>query len=476
MGAQRADAVVDEAAYERLRSGFRGELVRAGDRGYDESRTVWNAVIDTRPALVARCAGVDDVVAAVTFARESGLRVSVRGGGHGVAGTAVVEGGVVVDLSRMRVVEVDPEARTARAEGGCTLGDVDAATQAHGLAAPLGVVSETGIAGLTLGGGIGWLRRKHGLSGDNLVSVELVTAGGSVLTASADENEDLFWAICGGGGGVGVVTSFVYRIHPVGPEVMVAFVLYPAERASEVMRFVDEFTNAGGDDVSPLSFLGRVPSADPFPAEAHGRPYVAILAVHPSPLEGGAAALSPLRELGDALADLSGAMPYVEAQKLLDEDYPDGGRYYWKSADLDELSDQAIELLAEQAAGAPSPHSTIDVWFHGGAMARVEEGATAFGKRSPYLVGVEANWHEDDDDARNVTWARDVVESIQTFSSGGGYLNFPGFYEEGEDLLRDWHGRDNYARLVALRSTYDPGKLFAPPGAAGATVRAVAPT
>ena len=445
---------------EALTSGFRGEVLAPEDSGYDEARALWNGMIDRRPALIARTGGVEDVVAAVRFAREHGLVVTARGGGHGVAGNALVDGGLVVDLSLMKGVVVDPKARTARAEGGVTLGELDAATQAHGLAAPLGVVSKTGIAGLTLSGGIGWLRRKHGLAADNLVSLEVVTADGRVLTASETENPELFWALRGGGGSFGVVTSFEYRVHPVGPEVFVAFVLYPGERGIEILRTVDEFTAGAPDDVSPVAFLGRVPHAEPFPADAHGDPYAAVAAVYAGSVEDGERVLAPLRSLGDPIVDLSGTMPYVEAQSLLDEDYPDGWRYYWKSVNLDELGDEALEALDRHAAAAPSHHSTIDVWYHGGELGRVDADSTAFGARPAYLVGVEANWEPGDPDEENVTWARETVAELEQFSSGGGYLNFPGFFEEGEEQLRASYGEHNYQRLVALKNELDPTNLF----------------
>ena len=461
-GAEMEIAVNDEAL-SRFRSRFSGDVLRDGYPGYEEARRVWNGMIETRPAVIARCAATDDVVEAVNFAREIGIRISPRGGGHNVAGTALCEDGLVVDLSQLKSIDIDPERRTARAGAGCTLGDLDQATQAFGLATPLGVVSETGIAGLTLGGGIGWLRRKHGLSCDNLVSVELVTADGSVLTASEEENDDLFWAIRGGGGSLGVVTSFEYRLHPVGPEVMFCFVLYPGDRAAKVLRFCDEYTRKAGDDVSPLGVLGHVPPVDLFPEDAHGLPYVAILALHPGEVEDGTATLAPLRELGDPIADLSGPMPYVEAQKTLDEDYPDGWRYYWKSVDLEELGGEALERLATHAAAAPSQHSTIDIWFQGGAMDRVGADATAFGARPSYLIGVEANWEagQEAEDSANIAWARETVADLGRFSSGGGgYLNFPGFFEEGEELLRSSYGESNYRRLVSLKNAYDPSNLF----------------
>ena len=461
---------LDEGALNALRQRVGGEVVRPGDHAYDGARRVWNGLIDRRPALVIRVADAGDVVEALAFAREHGLGVTVRGGGHNVAGTAVGDGGLVIDVSGLNHIEVDAEARTARVGAGCTLGELDAATQAFGLATPLGVVSETGIAGLTLGGGIGWLRRKHGLSSDNVLSFELVTAAGDLVTASETENADLFWALRGGGGGLGVITSFEYRLHPVGPEVMVCFVLYPAARTAEVLRFVGEHLAAAGDDLSPLGVLGRVPDADLFPEDTHGLPYVAILAVHPGTVEEGAAAVAPLRALGEPIADLSGPMPYVDAQKLLDEDYPDGGSYYWKSIALDALDAEAIAVLAAHADAAPSGHSTIDVWFHGGAMDGVGAEETAFGPRPRYLIGVEANWEprEDEtegetDDEANIGWARETVNALGRFSSGGSYLNFPGFFEEGDALLRSSHGDRNYERLQEIRRRHDPANLFARP-------------
>jgi FAD/FMN-containing dehydrogenase len=291
-----------------------------------------------------------------------------------------------------------------------------------------------------------------------------VTADGRLLTASEDENADLFWTLRGGGGSFGVVTSFEYRLHPVGPDVMFAFVLYPGERAAEVLRLGDEYTQAAPDEVSPLGVLGRVQHADVFPAESHGQPYVALAAMYAGDPAEGERVLAPLRELGDPIADLSGVMPYCEAQAILDEDYPDGWRYYWKSVDLEELGDHVRERLAHHVAQAPSHHSTIDIWFHGGAMDRVDPEAAAFGARPKYLIGVEASWEANDADDANVAWAREAVADLRPFSSGGSYLNFPGLFEEGEELLRASYGERNYERLVALKERYDPANLF---GASG---------
>ena len=456
-----AESSLAEAEVESFASGLRGELLRPVDAGYEEARQLWNGVIDRRPALIARCAAAEDVVEAVNFARENDLLLAVRGGGHNVAGTASAEDGLVLDLSPMKGIDVDPAGRTVRAGAGVTIGELDGETQKYGLATPMGVVSETGIAGLTLNGGMGHLRRKRGLSSDNLLSVELVTADGRLLTASEGENADLFWAVRGGGGNFGVVTSFEYKLHPVGPEVMCAFVFYPGDRALEVLRSIEEYMTDAPDEVSPLSFLGRVPRVEDFPEEWHGEQFVGILAVYDGPVEEGEEALEPLRGLGDPIVDFSDPMPYTEVQKLLDEDYPDGWRYYWKSVNVDGLGDGVIEALMEQAEAAPSDHSTIDVWFQGGAMGRVGADESAFGDRSaPILLGIEANWEEKpEDDEANIAWARECYSDLRRFSGGGVYLNFPGFLEEGQGLMRDAYGR-NYERLVALKNRYDPANLF----------------
>lgn len=452
--------VVPEWAVEEFGSRLRGELMRPGDAGYDEARRVWNGMIDRRPSFIARCRSAADVISAVNFARHNGLPLAVRGGGHNVAGTGVVDGGLVIDLSPMKSVHVDPERRTVRAESGVTIGELDERTQLFGLAVPMGVVSETGISGLTLNGGLGWLRRKHGLSSDNLVSVDIVTADGRFLTADAEENADLFWGVRGGGGNFGVVTSFEYRLHPVGPEVMFCFVLYPGARAKEVLRFVEKYLAHAPDEVAPLGVLGRVPRDEAFPREWHGEQYVAVLAMYPGGVEEGERVLAPLRELGDPIADLSGVMPYVEAQRILDEDYPDGGRYYWKSTSVEGLGEEEIEHLMGHAEAAPSDGSTIDVWYQGGAMGRVAPEATAFGDRStPFLLGIEANWEEPGDDEPNVAWARNTVAGMSRFPGGGAYLNFPGFLEGGEDLVHSAYG-ENYGRLASLKAKHDPDNLF----------------
>ena len=366
----------------------------------------------------------------------------------------------MIDLSPMKRIEVDADGATVRAQGGCTLGDLDRETQRHGLATPLGVVTKTGIAGLTLSGGMGWLRRKHGLSCDNLVSAQIVTADGDLLTASDEENADLFWAIRGGGGNFGVVTSFEYRLHPVGPDVFVCFVLYPAERAGLVLPFCERYLTETEEELAPIGILGRVPEAEDFPPEAHGDLYVALLAPYPGDPVEGERIVRPLRKLGDPIADLSGAMRWTEAQSMLDDDYPDGWRYYWKSVNMPELSDDVIERLVEHAAAAPSPHSTIDVWYQGGAVARIDEEATPFAnRREPYLLGIEGNWEAESASEENVVWVREMFADMRSLSRGGVYLNFPGFLEEGEQLLQEGYGT-NYERLRGLKSRHDPANLF----------------
>jgi FAD/FMN-containing dehydrogenase len=448
------------ADVEAFRRSFGGETLAPGDAGYDDARSVWNGAIDRRPWAVARCARTSDVADAIRFAREHGLVIGIRGGGHNVAGTGTVDGGLLIDLSPMRDVRVDVASRRAVVAGGATLGDVDAATQPYGLAVSLGVVSETGVAGLTLSGGMGWLRRAYGLACDDLVEAEVVTADGAVIRTSEDERSELLWALRGGGGNFGVVTSFGFRLHEVGPDVAVAFVLYPASDGRAVYRGVEQLLE-GAPDFAPLGFFGRVPADEAFPEHAHGAPFAAVAGVYPSAdAAAGEAALRPFRELAEPIVDLSGVMPYVEAQSLLDEEYPNGRRYYWKSTELTGLPDPAIDTLARLGEEAPSDLSTVDIWFQGGAMARVPADATAFGDRSaPILIGVEANWDAPADDEANIAWAQRCVDELEPFSTGGLYLNFPGFQEDAGAQLRAAVG-PNHERLVEVKTRYDPENVF----------------
>ncbi len=455
-----AQRVLDDEQTAEFEAAFHGSVIRPDDADYDDARAVWNGMIDKYPALIARCRGVADVISAVNFARENNLLVAVRGGGHNVAGSAVCDDGLVIDLSEMTSVHVDPDARTARVEAGATWADVDHETQAFGLATPGGVVSDTGVAGLTLGGGIGHLRCKYSLSCDNLRSVDLVTADGEFLTASEDENADLFWGLRGGGGNFGIATSFEFELHPIGPDVAICLVFYPSDRLADCLRAYREYVESAPDEVSTLLFAGELPDGELFDDGDVHRQKFAIMGCYAGPVDDGERALSTLRDLAEPLADFSGVMPYSELQQLLDEDYPDGMRYYWKSLYLDDLSDSAIDRIAYWADAAPSPLSTVDVWQLGGAIAQFDPEDSAFaGRHAPFLLGVEANWGDRENDDANVAWVRDCLDDMRQFSDGSVYLNFPGFFEEGDDMMQTTFG-PAYERLVALKDEYDPTNLF----------------
>lgn len=434
---------------------FGGEMLRPRDDGFEAAARLWNGTIKSRPALILRPRTAQDVAAAVRTASQINVPVAVRGGGHNVAGLATCDEGVVIDLTAMNWVASDPGRRRVRAGGGATWGDVDRSTQRDGLAVPGGLVSKTGVAGLTLGGGLGWMRRKFGLSCDSLISVEIVTADGEVRRASEIENPDLFWALCGGGGNFGVVTEFEFRLHPIGPEVMFALVFYPIEDGREVLKSWREFCASCPDDVSSLALCGTVPTGDPFPPATGGRAYVAIGAVHSGSPQEGKAVLQPLRELGAPLCDLSAVTPYVDVQTAFDEDYPDGRRYYWKSLYLNGFDDEAIELVLDLTASRPSPLTTVDVWQLGGAMTRIAPDATAFGNRgAPFLLGVESNWVDPDNDEENRVWTREACSKMARFSTGLSYLNFE---PEPVSISRVGNSR---SKLGALKQRYDPRNLF----------------
>jgi FAD/FMN-containing dehydrogenase len=455
-----AGAAVDEKAVDAFVQGLRGPALRAGDDGYDDARAIWNGLIDRRPALIVQCTGAADVVDAVNFAREHDLVLSIKGGAHNVAGNAVNDGGLVVDLTHMRGVHVDAASGRVRAQGGATWGDVDRETQLFGLAVPGGVVSTTGVAGLTLHGGVGHLRRKFGLSIDSLLSVEIVTADGRLRTASATENEDLFWAVRGAGSNFGVVTSFEFQAHPVGPTVMVAAVFYPLEDVRTLLPLWRDVVSGMPDDVSSIAICWSVPAHEPFPPELHGTPVFVVAAVHCGSPEEGEGVVRPLRELGRPLIDMSGPWPWLGLQSGFDALFPKGELRYWKSSALPELSDAAIEDIADFAGRRPTPITDVVVWHHGGAMSRVAETDTAYaGRDAPFLVTAEASWTDPAQTDDAIAWARGVVDAMARHSTGGLYLNFPGLGEDQDALVRAGYG-GNYDRLAELKAVYDPENLF----------------
>jgi FAD/FMN-containing dehydrogenase len=432
-----------------LKQKFRGGLILPNHAGYAKACRVWNGMVDKKPAMIAYCAGAADVVSAIEFARARNLRPAVRSGGHNVAGACLCNGGLVIDLSRMKRIEIDPARRLARAEAGLTLGEFDAATQAHGLATTMGVNSDTGIAGLTLGGGIGKLGRKYGLSCDNLVSVEIVTADGHLLTASATENAELFWGLRGGGGNFGIVTAFVYRLYPVGPRLLAGSVVYDYAQARDAMRFLAAFAHEAPDALSLDAALVTTPS---------GESVFSISACYAGPIEEGERAVAPLRKFGKPIDDRIAPIPYLRIQAAGDPIFPRGRRYYWKAQFLRELADGAIDAMLAAFPGAPSISSLLVLQHVGGAIARVPASETAYGNRDAlYDCFPISIWDDPAADEANIRWARALWDAIHPFSTGGVYANNLG--DEGEERVKSAYGA-NYPRLAALKGRYDPDNFF----------------
>jgi FAD/FMN-containing dehydrogenase len=443
-----------------FKAGFRGVLIGAEDAAYEDARKIWNGMIDRRPGLIARCSGTADVVQAVRFARKHRLLVSVRGGGHNIAGLAVCNGGLMIDLSPLRGVWVDPAGRTARAQGGCTLGDVDRETQLHGQAAVLGFVSTTGIAGLTVGGGFGYLTRRYGWTCDNVESMEVVTADATVVRASARENEDLFWALRGGSGNFGIVTSFEYKLYPVGPEILGGVIAWHAADARQVLETYREFSAAAPRELTTVALMRTAPPAPWLPKEVHGKPIAAILVCHTGTIEDGEALVAPLRKLGRPVADIIARRPYTQMQSLIDATQPKGRRYYWKSHYLPKLARESEDVLVAHAARIASPHSMIGLFQLEGALGELSAGHSPAGNRdAAYVLNIAASWEKPEDDAANVKWSRDCFEAMKPFSTGGVYLNFL-TEEEGADRIEAAYGRANLERLAAIKRKYDPEDLF----------------
>ena len=439
--------------------GFVGAVLEPGDDGYETARQVWNGNINRRPAVIARCTGTADVLAAVRYARERDLPMAIRGGGHAVAGHAVCEGGMAVDLSAMTGVRVDPLAGMARAQGGCLWRHVDHEAQAFGLAVTGGIVTHTGIGGLTLGGGIGHLMRRYGLTIDSLASCDIVTADGEFLVANGEEHPDLFWGLRGGGGNYGVVTTFQYRLHPLGPTVLAGVVAWPMAQAGEVLRFFRDFVADAPDEVGVMANLRLAPALPAFPEELHGQPIVALIVCYAGPIDEGREVLRPVREFKAPAVDTVGPKPYVAHQAMFDAAYPHGRHYYWKAWKLPSLANAAIDVIVDQASVITSPLSAIPIFTLGGAVGRVDDDATAFtGRCAAHDINFVASWlPEDPEPEEHKAWARSAWEAMRPFAHGV-YVNF--LSDEPAPHVQVAYGEHKYARLAALKSKYDPANVF----------------
>jgi FAD/FMN-containing dehydrogenase len=456
-GAQRA--TFGEETLAALRQGVRGRVALPGSEDYEQARTIWNGMIDRHPAIVVRCAGAADVRRAIQFARDNDLAIAVRGGGHNIAGDAVGDGGLQIDLSLMRSVRIDPARRTARVDPGCTLSDFDREAQAFGLATPLGINSTTGVAGLTLGGGFGWLSRALGLTIDNLLSADVVTAAGDLVTASETENTDLFWGLRGGGGNFGVVTSFEFQLHPVGPTVLAGLVIHPIDAAAEVLRFKREFVTKVPDQFVCWFVLRQAPPLPFLPPEWHGKEILALAICYHGDIAEGERIARPLREFGHPIADIVGPMPYAAWQTILDPLLAPGARNYWKSHDFATLADGLIDVLVDHARRIPDGQTEIACAQLGGAVGRVPRNAMAYNHRDgQYVLNVHGRWSDKSKDEACIAWARGLWQAAAPFSTGSVYVNFL-TQEEAGGRVRDAYG-ENYERLVALKNKYDPKNIF----------------
>jgi FAD/FMN-containing dehydrogenase len=441
-----------------LRGKLRGTAVLPGEEGYDAARTLWNAMIDRRPALVVRCLGAADVMLAVNFAATEGLLFSVRGGGHNIAGNAVCDGGLLIDLSLMKSVQVDPLARTARVEPGALLSDFDKEAQAFGLATSLGINSTTGVAGLALGGGFGWTTRKFGLTVDNLISAQVVTADGKLLRASASENADLFWALRGGGGNFGVVTSFEFKLHPLGPEVLSGLIVHPFAEARELLSQFRRVIANAPDELTVWAVMRKAPPLPFIPAEWHGKNVLIFAACYSGDMKEGEQAVKPLRALGKPIADVIGPHPFTGWQAAFDPLLTPGARNYWKSHDFADLSDAAIKVIVDAASRLPSPECEVFIAHVGGAMGRVAPDAMAWSNREAHFVmNAHTRWRDPAEDAVCIAWARGLSDATAPFATGSVYVNFMPDDEKGR--IEKAYGQ-NYRRLAEIKRRYDPNNLF----------------
>lgn len=446
------------AAIERLKDNSKGQVVLPDDPSYDEVCAVWNAMIDRRPAVIVQCAKADDVPHAIAFAREHGLEISIRGAGHNIAGNAVCDGGVMIDLSAMKNVRVDPKKRRAYVEPGATLGDLDKAVQVHGLAIPVGINSTTGIAGLTLGGGFGWLTRKYGMTVDNLVSAEVITAGGNRIRASKNENPDLLWAIRGGGGNFGVITEFEFELHPVGPEILAGLIVFPFDQAKQVLARYRTFVESAPEELNVWVVLREAPPLPFLPKEVHGKKVVVLALFYTGDTAQGERLIEPLRSFGETYGEHVGAQPYADWQQAFDALLTPGARNYWKSHNFSELKDGALDLMIEFANQLPSPQCEIFIGLIAGAPNRVPADAMAYGSRDArFVLNVHARWDEPAQDEKCIEWARAFFKASAPYASAGAYVNF--MTEEEGDRVAAAYG-PNYERLVRIKRQYDPENLF----------------
>ncbi len=454
-----AEIEIDGGSLDALKARLRGGLLTSADAGYDDARSIWNAMIDRRPALIARCAGAADVVACVEFARARGVLISIKGGGHNIAGLAVCDGGLMLDMSPMRGVWVDASARTAHAQAGCLLADVDRETQVHGLATVLGFVSATGIAGLTLGGGFGYLTRPHGWTTDNVRSIDLVTADARLVRASERENADLFWGLRGGGGNFGVATSFEYALHPVGPEIIAGAIAWRADDAPAVLEMYRDVMSRAPRELTCAAVLRMAPPAPWIAPEIHGKPVVVIFVCHSGRIDDGERLAAPIKSFGRPVGDIVQRRPYASQQMLIDATQPKGRRYYWKSEYLRALEPQLFTDAIEHAARIPSPHSALVIFPIDGAINSVAEEHSPAGNRSARAVlNITSSWESPSDDAANIEWARATWREMRRFSTGGAYINFMAD-DEGGDRIAAAYGA-NHARLVDVKSKWDPTNMF----------------
>lgn len=443
---------------DEFKTHFQGEVLLPDDAGYDEVRQVWNAMIDRKPALIARCTSTEDVMQAIQFGRTHNLLISIRGGGHNIAGNAVCDDGLMIDLSLMKDVQVDVTTRTASVGPGCTLADFDRVVQAHGLATPLGINSTTGVAGLTLGGGFGWLSRKYGMTIDNLLSAEVITADGRQLNASESENADLFWGLRGGGGNFGVVTRFDFQLHPVGPNVLSGLIVFPFEQAISVISQFARFTETMPEELNVWMVTRKAPPLPFLPAEVHGREMIALALCYVGDPEEGERIIAPLREFGTVLGEHVGVQPYTAWQQAFDPLLAKGARNYWKSHNFAQISDGVIDAIIEYAARLPSPHCEIFIGTIGGQTTRVAPEAMAYSSRDAnYVMNVHGRWETAAEDERCIAWAREFFARSQPFASSGAYINF--LTQEETDRIAFAYGA-TWNRLVELKSKYDPTNLF----------------